>query len=58
MELRVNVQEPLRLDRAALPDFDVPVAAFGSQLDHARCDANDDNEAELLLILQTLDPLD
>ncbi|HUD29421.1 MAG TPA: hypothetical protein VMQ93_11160 [Novosphingobium sp.] len=39
------------VDRAELPDLDVPTGVFGSQGDHARLDANDDGHAELMSCL-------
>lgn len=39
------------VERAALPDLDVPTGVFGSQSDHARIDANDDNHAGLMSCL-------
>lgn len=41
----------LPVDRAQLPDLDVPMGVFGSQSDHARIDASDDNHAELMSCL-------
>lgn len=42
----------VRIERALLPDLDMPTGIFGSRRDRARIDANDDNQAELMSCLQ------
>ncbi|WP_157190189.1 hypothetical protein [Novosphingobium sp. Rr 2-17] len=46
--------QPVGVDRAILPDLDIPWAFFGSQEDDARRDANDDNVGDLLSCLMAV----
>ncbi|AXB77676.1 hypothetical protein [Novosphingobium sp. P6W] len=43
--------EVVRVDRAELPDLDVPTGVFCSRNDLVRIDAGDDNNAELMSCL-------
>ncbi|KMS55498.1 hypothetical protein V474_19255 [Novosphingobium barchaimii LL02] len=43
--------EIVRVDRAELPDLEVPTGIFGSRSDLVRIDAGDDNNAELMSCL-------
>lgn len=54
MELSVRPAKPVGVDRAILPELDMPLALFGSQEDDARLDANDDNLGDLLPCLMAL----